>query len=157
MLLSENGRNEEKKRRSDDSKDKFILPEYERTFSEVATLSSPDVYPEIEPKNDIGYNAMLSSKATIIMLWKEQHIMHLFDNIVDHVKLHKNQELVGKTSRRGLIMPLHLWVLWNTSRTWKIIFFIMDLIGQMEDKFLLVSGTNISFLHTFVGSMLRGR
>ena len=66
-----------KKRRSDDSKDKFILPEYERTFSEVATLSSPDVYPEIEPKNDIGYIAMLSSKAAILNLWKEQHTMHV--------------------------------------------------------------------------------
>ena len=77
MLLSENGRNEEKKRRSDDSKDKFILPEYERTFSEVATLSSPDVYPEIEPKNDIGYIAMLSSKAAILTLWKEQHVVHV--------------------------------------------------------------------------------
>ena len=46
-------------------------------------------------------------------------------------------------------MPLlHLWVLWNKSRTWKIISFNMDLIGQMEDKFLLVvSGTNISFTY----------
>ena len=66
-----------KKRRSDDSKEKFILSECERIFSEVATLSSPDVYPEIEPKNDIGYNAMLSSKAAILKLWKEQHVMHV--------------------------------------------------------------------------------
>jgi hypothetical protein len=67
----------EKKRRSDDSKDKFILSEYERISSEVATLSSPDAYPEIEPKNDIGYNAMLSSKAAILKLRKEQHVMHV--------------------------------------------------------------------------------
>jgi hypothetical protein len=61
-----------KKRRSDDSKEKFILSEYERIFSEVATLASPDVYPEIEPKNDdIGYNAMPSSKAAILKLRKE--------------------------------------------------------------------------------------
>ena len=67
----------EEKRRSEDSKDKSILSEYERIFSEVATLSSPDVYPEIEPKNDIGYIAMLSSKAAILKLWKEQHVMHV--------------------------------------------------------------------------------
>ena len=61
----------EEKRRSDDSKDKFFLSEYERIFSEVATLSSPDVYPEIEPKNDIGYNTMPSRKAAILKLRKE--------------------------------------------------------------------------------------
>ena len=66
-----------KKRRSDDSKEKFILSEYERICSEVATLSSPDVYPKIEPKNDIGYIAMLSSKAAILTLWKEQHVVHV--------------------------------------------------------------------------------
>ena len=83
---------------------------------------------------------------------------HLFDNIVDHVKLQKPRAGRKHFSRRRLIMPLlHLWVLWNKSRTWKIISFNMDLIGQREDKFLLVSGTNIPFLHTLHGGMLRGR
>jgi hypothetical protein len=102
MLLLENRRKEEKKRdRSDNSKDKFITSEYERIFSKVAALSSPDAYPEIEPNNSIGYNVMLSSKAAILQLWTEQHERNVnnytrdaifgitFDNIMDHVKLHK--------------------------------------------------------------------
>jgi hypothetical protein len=86
---------------SNNSKDKFIMSEYVRIFSKVAALSSPDAYPEIEPKNGIGYNVMLSSKAAILQLWKEQHERNVnsytkdaifgitFDNIMDHVKLRK--------------------------------------------------------------------
>ena len=46
---------------SDNSKGKFIMSEYERIFSKVAALSSPDAYPEIEPENGKGYNVMLPS------------------------------------------------------------------------------------------------
>ena len=58
---------------SDNSKDKFITSEYERIFSKVTALSSPDdAYPEIEPKNGIGCNVLLSSKAAILQLWNRR-------------------------------------------------------------------------------------
>ena len=57
----------ERKKRGEKREDLMIL---KASLSCLNTLSSPGVYPEIKPKNDIGYNAMLSSKAAILKLWK---------------------------------------------------------------------------------------
>ena len=61
---------------SDNSKDKFKyhVYEYERIFSKVAALSSPDAYPVKSKQRivSIGCNDILSSKAAILQQWYEQ-------------------------------------------------------------------------------------
>ena len=61
MLLQRTEEKRKKRDSSDNSKGNFIMSAYERIFSKVAALSSPDTYPEIEPENGKCYNVMLSS------------------------------------------------------------------------------------------------
>ena len=51
MLLKRTEEKRKKRDSSDNSKGNFIMSAYERIFSKVAALSSPDAYPGIKTKN----------------------------------------------------------------------------------------------------------